>query len=271
VSPKAGLIWTPTKDTTMRFGYSQSLGGATLDQSYQLEPSQVAGFVQSFRSVIPESVAGGNAGAKFEMYGLSLEQKFKTGTYLAVSGEILNSDVDRKLGSFDFLVDQQEFPIPSVIRNKLDYNEKSATISAHQLLGQRWAVGARYRVSKATLDNSYPDIPSGIFGDLVAKQHQEGLLHEVDLSALYNHPCGFFSAGEAVWYSQDNSGYSPSLPGDEFWQLNAFFGYRFFRRRAEVRLGVLNITDEDYRLNPLNIYSELPRERTLSVRLQLNF
>jgi len=74
-----------------------------------------------------------------------------------------------------------------------------------------------------------------------------------------------------VWYSQDNSGYSPPLAGDEFWQLNAYFGYRFFRRRAEVRLGVLNITDQDYQLNPLNLYSELPRERTLAVRLQLNF
>jgi len=37
---------------------TRSFSGASLDQSYQLEPSQVAGFVQSYRSIIPESIAG---------------------------------------------------------------------------------------------------------------------------------------------------------------------------------------------------------------------
>jgi hypothetical protein len=29
----------------------------------------------------------------------------------------------------------------------------------------------------------------------------------------------------------------------------------------EVRVGVFNLTDQDYQLNPLTLYSELPRER----------
>ena len=66
VSPKAGLVWTPTDQTTFRMAYTRSLGGASLDQSIQIEPSQVAGFIQSYRSIIPESIAGGNAGAHFE-------------------------------------------------------------------------------------------------------------------------------------------------------------------------------------------------------------
>src|SRR5439155_20352370 len=74
ISPKAGLIWRPALDTVARFAYARSVAGASLDQSYQLEPSQVAGFVQSFRSIIPESIAGANIVAKFETYGLSLEQ-----------------------------------------------------------------------------------------------------------------------------------------------------------------------------------------------------
>jgi hypothetical protein len=36
-------------------------------------------------------------------------------------------------------------------------------------------------------------------------------------------------------------------------------------------LGVLNLTDQDYHLNPLNLYNELPRSRTLELRLQFNF
>jgi hypothetical protein len=53
--------------------------------------------------------------------------------------------------------------------------------------------------------------------------------------------------------------------------LNGIAGYRFFRRRAEVSVGVLNITSQEYRLNPLNIAPELPRQRTLTVGLKLNF
>ncbi len=58
LSPKAGLIWTPAENTIARFAYTRSLAGASVDQSYQLEPSQVAGFIQNYRSVIPESIAG---------------------------------------------------------------------------------------------------------------------------------------------------------------------------------------------------------------------
>jgi tetratricopeptide (TPR) repeat protein len=93
VSPKAGMIWTPLENSTVRFAYTRSLAGASVDQSYQIEPSQVAGFIQNYRSVIPESIAGGNAGAGFETFDLSLEQKFRTGTYLGISGEILDSTV----------------------------------------------------------------------------------------------------------------------------------------------------------------------------------
>ena len=63
----------------------------------------------------------------------------------------------------------------------------------------------------------------------------------------------------------------PLEPGDDFWQLNAFVGYRFPRRYAELSVGVLNLTDRDYRLNPLTLYAELPRERTAVVTLKINF
>ena len=58
---------------------------------------------------------------------------------------------------------------------------------------------------------------------------------------------------------------------DDFWQVNAFVGYRFPRRRAEIRLGLLNIADQDYRLNPLNLTAELPRERTLLASFRFSF
>ena len=42
-------------------------------------------------------------------------------------------------------------------------------------------------------------------------------------------------------------------------------------RRIEARLGVLNLTDHDYRLNPLTLYNDLPRERTIVASLKIYF
>jgi Tfp pilus assembly protein PilF len=273
LSPKAGLIWTPAENTTARFAYTRSLSGASIDQSYQLEPSQVAGFIQNYRSIIPESIAGANAGAGFETFDLSLEQKFRTGTYLGVSGEILNSTVDRVDGAFDFNFLAPP-AVPSVLRENLGYQEKTLQITANQLLGKEWALGASYRLSQAMLNDNYVDVPNSVLNGFVnfqPRQRTEGILNQLDLTAIYNHPSGFFAEGEALWFDQSNDGYTPAEPGDDFWQFNLFAGYRSPHRKAELTVGLLNIAGQDYNLNPLNIYNELPRTRTIAVRLQLNF
>jgi tetratricopeptide (TPR) repeat protein len=274
VSPKAGMILRPAADTAVRFAYTRSLAGASVDQSFQLEPSQVAGFIQSFRSIIPEAIAGANAGARFETYGLSLEQKFSTGTYLGLLGEWLNSDVNRADGAF--IVDPTvDTSAPAILREHLDYTEQSLLFTANQLLGDQWSVGASYRLSRAVLNDNFPDVPgNAIFGPPPAfqpKQRNQGVLNNLDLFAIYNLPCGFFGEGEALWYRQHNVGYAGAEPGDDFWQFNILAGYRFPRRHAELTVGLLNLAGQNYKLNPLNIYNELPRARTLAVRLNINF
>jgi len=278
ISPKAGLIWTPLKKTTVRFAFTHSLSGASLDQSFQIEPSQVAGFIQNYRSVIPESIAGGNAGARFETYDLSLEQKFGTGTYLGVSGEILYSTVDRVDGAFDSSPPFQFISVPSSLNEDLDYQEKTLQATANQLLGRCWSFGATCRLSQAVLNDDFPGVPNNIFfGPLPPgqpfqpSQKTRGVLNQLDLTAIYNHPSGFFAEGEALWNGQNNYGYTPAEPGDSFWQFNLFGGYHFLRRRGEMTVGLLNLTGQNYNLNPLNIYNELPRSRTLVARLQLDF
>jgi len=276
LSPKAGVIWTPLENTTARFAFTRSLSGATLDQSYQLEPSQVAGFIQDYRSVIPESIAGPNSGAGIETYDVSLERKFPTETYFTVSGEILKSTVDRVDGDYDYnpFSFTQPFPVPSGLNEDLDYQEKSLQFTANQLLGKEWALGAQYRLSQAVLNDDFVDVPDTVIGgftDFVPRQQTQGVLQQLDLTAICNLPTGFFTECEALWFRQDNQGYTPDEPGDDFWQCNLFAGYRSPRRKMEVTVGLLNIAGQDYQLNPLNIYNELPLTRTLEVRLQVNF
>ena len=158
VSPKAGVIWTPWRDTTLRGAYSRSLGGVSFDQSFQLEPSQLAGFQQTFRSLIPESVKGALAAQRYETFGAAVDQKFRTRTYVGLSAELLKSDSTQTLGTYDFV-----FPSPAApgsTRERLKFEEKSLRLTLNQLLSDEWALGAQYRLTHADLRDSFLDIPS---------------------------------------------------------------------------------------------------------------
>ena len=96
-------------------------------------------------------------------------------------------------------------------------------------------------------------------------QHNErSTLQHAQLFLRYNHECGFFGEWSSDWYHQVNHGQQPTEPGGAFWQHSVFLGYRFPRRHAELRVGVLNLTDEDYRLGPLNLHEDLARQRTFA-------
>ena len=270
-SPKTGFVWTPLRGTAVRGAYTRSLGGVSFDQSFRLEPSQVAGFLQSFRSLIPESVVGATAASTFDTWNISIEQRFQTGTYVGLGAELLESDLDRAIGIYE-LGSLFDFPVGRT-EQELRYREKAAMASIYQLVGRDWSFGARYRLSEATLHTRFPEIadntPSS--SPFQPSQQNRSLLHELRLFGIFNHPSGFFAEADANWYHQDNDGYLPALPGEDFWYFNAFVGYRFARQHAEARVGVLNITDRDYRLSPLSGLFEFPRERTIAASFRFYF
>ena len=272
VSPKFGLLFSPTPDSNVRAYYSRSLGGSFFDTSIRIEPVQVAGFNQAYRSLIPESVRGLVAGSIFELWGVGFDQRFSTGTYVGLEAEVLNSEAERSFGVYDAVFLK---PVTaSTTPEQLDYREKSLLATVNQLLSKEWSLGAAYRLSQADLDDRFTAIPGGVAvspGNLVLDQDLSAVLSQLSLTAIYNHRCGFFSSLEGLWSSQSNRGYAQDIPGDDFWHLNFFAGYRFPRRLAEIRVGVLNLTDRDYRLNPLNLHAELAHERTFAARFRFNF
>jgi len=236
----------------------------------------VTGFNQAYRSVIPESVAGASAAPTFDGRAVSVEQKLGPSTFIGVSGEIISSKVERVVGVVENAVSLggPTFPFSaSGTRENLDFRERSLIVTLNQLLGDAWSLGAHYRLSHAELGDRFPDIPSSatLNGGFQTEQQLEATMHQLNLFAIYNNPCGFFASASAIWTTQHNNGYTPARPAPDFWQFNVETGYRFAQRRAELRVGLLNLTDQGYRLNPLNLAQELPRERTLAVSFQFNF
>lgn len=304
VSPKLGIVLQPWRGATIRAAYMEAINGTSLEESLRLEPTQVAGFLQAYRSVASESVLGSQAGSRYRFSGLSFEQKLPTHTYFGIGYDKLLQNLDRTVGTYDFLnLSGQILGIePSSLPVKDRYQEDRVTATLNQLLGERWALGARYRYTRSKYDETSAlgsstgnaQYPGAV--DNLAKTTTRGTanFHEVSLYALYNDPSGFFARAEANWYQQSNANFitdglqsyadpdtgmvTPILqttnqgyPKSDFWHFNVLAGYRFHRDQCEVSCGVLNLMGQDYKLNPVNPYSDLPRSRTFVVRCKLVF
>ncbi|HKX63059.1 MAG TPA: TonB-dependent receptor, partial [Verrucomicrobiae bacterium] len=227
LSPKAGLVWTPVAGTVVRGAFSRSLGGASIDQSFRLEPTQVAGVNQSFRSILPEAVGGTQAGARFEVAGVSLEHRLPTRTYLGISGEHLESEIDRTTGVY--VVDFAAFSDPGGTREETRYREWALVATVDQLIGDEWSTGVRYRLSDADLEDQFDEIVPGAGTTVPPQQEVSATLHQVEIHAFYTAPSGWFAQAYALWNHQENQGYPEEL-GDDFWQFNVLAGYRLAQR-----------------------------------------
>jgi hypothetical protein len=165
-------------------------------------------------------------------------------------------------------------PLLSTTREHLNFSEDSLQFSLRQIFDQRFSAGLRYEVSHAKLNQAYA-IPPAIFqlpsrGDSA----YEGILHTLTLDALASLPNGLFAGTSATWRGQTvltDSTLGGPLPDENFWQIDLFAGYRSPRRHFESRIGLLNLTGCNYRLDPINAYSNVPRKQTLAVTLRFNF
>ena len=276
-NPKASIVWDIATNATVRGAYARSLGGVSAEESYRLEPTQLAGFSQDFRTLIPESLAGSVSAPDHEIAAAALDMKFRTRTYVGLQAGILQSEVRRDVGVFDlFFAPPAPTIVPSTTRQDLDYEEKFAGITLNQLISDEWAVSAQYFFVRSELTRHHPQLPP--LSDSPNSTNRAEL-HRVNLALLFNHPSGFFARAEGNWYFQQNLGGTNistgmtehELPDESYPQVNLFLGYRFPRHRGDITLGVMNLTGEDYRLNPISPYYEMPRERVFYAQLRFRF
>ncbi len=282
LAPKAGFIWNPIDPVTVRGAYTKSLGGVTLDQSYRLEPTQVAGFVQTYRTLFPISLTGPVSAQESETAGAAFEWKLPQRTYLTVQWERVAADANHTRGALLSDARPDPFnPLPVVgagFRQKLEYVAHSVEATLARLIGEQWSAGLRYRYERAELHSRLPAIDlTDQFPDVNLRRTSD--LHAGSVFAVFNHHTGMFGQGDLTWFAQQNEERSydgaalrnRELPSDIFPQLNLTAGWRFPRQRGEVSMGVLNATDDAYKLSPVNFYNEMPHERVFFGRLRFRF
>lgn len=268
VSPKAGVLWTPWDGTAFRAVYTRSLGGFSFDSSVRLEPTQVLGFLQTYRSLFPESVTGSVPGAEFETVGFNASQVIGERVYATVVVEELRSDADRTFGAFRFEPPGVLPAEPMSLKQNLEFRETLVGASVNVLAGRDVALAARYNYAWSRLETGVPALAS-IEPSLAPAEHTAHT-HEFNVTGLWRHPTGWFAQAAATWIWQENGGADAALGDEAVTQVDLVAGFRFPRRVATVSVGVLNVTDEDWRLNPLGFRAQLPRERTVVASVTFN-
>jgi hypothetical protein len=267
LSPKAGLDWTAPDGTRLRADYTRSMSGLVNDGDTTIEPSEVAGFNQAFRSILPESAGFGTPPAtRFETWGLGADHKFPTGTYVDAEAQLLTSRGNQLIGAWSGLI-----PVPQAVADLPQtqyFQEKDVFVSVSQLLGKEWAVGARYSLTSVDL-STHLNLPAGTGDAQLYNLHENSTLNEVSVFANFAVPCGFFSRLQANYWDQFNT--FAGEGGDGFCQFNLYAGYRFPHRHIEVMVGVLNVGNQDYHIDPVTYFLEQAHKRTFTTSLKFNF
>jgi hypothetical protein len=228
----------------------------------------VAGFLQSFRTLVDGSEVGGLPSPLFETGGASVLYKFPTRTYVGAEAFIRTAESERGVG----VIPVDPFTLLSgdafLLDETVDFEEWGGTVYINQLLSDEWAVGARYTFVDAELDRSFPALTAADIVNLTTSEQSD--LHQAEAYVIWNHSDGWFSRFSARLFSQDNAGYGTTRPDDTWTQFDVAVGKRFWDNRGAIQIGILNLADQDYRQNPLVSLPLAPRERTGFIELRLD-
>lgn len=273
LSPKFGLDWVLPEGTRLRAAYTHSMGGVINDSSTTIEPTEVGGFNQAYRSLIPQSAGFGTPPALvFNTYGVGVDHKFPTGTYVDAEAQMLTSQGNQLIGAYSE-------PNPSTLTlsdlsQEQYFNEKDAFASINQLICKEASIGARFSLTSVDLTANDFSPAAGVN----YPQHENSTLDELSLYLNYYVPCGFFARVEGNWFAQHNAniyynsaGAALAEPGANFWQCNIYGGYRFLKRHGEVMVGVMNVFNQDYNVDPVTYFLEQAHNREFVASLKFNF
>lgn len=275
--PKAALLWNLTPKVAVRAMHAWSLSGASFDESFRLEPAQLAGFAQSFRAVIPESVVGSVSGQFLKTWGTALDWKVKEGTYLGLEMRLTEANVQRNNGALmDYTtgtqVDVLQFP------QSLDHRSTAVGLGIHQLLGDEWSAGTGARFHNAKLTSLAPSLTQLDPDNNYLPGPRSATLKELWTHLQWQHPHGPFARAESVCLWQGHANRmtllegEPETHGHTFTsQVNLLAGWKFHSNRGELSAGVLNVGDTRHHIDPLSGYPDLPQARVFVARLKLNF
>lgn len=271
-SPKAAFHWDLSPAVAVRGMYARTLGGLSYEESVSLEPGQLEGFVQNQRSSVAETEAGSLVAPNNENGGLALDVRLLSRTFIGLELNGRRVLAEHSIGLFTENTDPLSGrpAVPASSQERLRFRQRTLGLNVDQLIAEEWSVSAGWQLNDTCLRIRYPEIlPLSSPGP---DRDEGSVSHATRLGVQFTQERGFFAQAQARWWYQQNDGYAPGYRADEsIYQMDVFVGWRFPHQGGEFRVGCLNATDQDYRLNSLSASNELPRERVWISKLRLEF
>ena len=229
LNPKFGILWSPTRNTTLRAAAFRTLGRPFISEFNiypTVQPTQVAGFNQFFFDA---------QGTRAWRYAVGLDQAFSRDVY--AGAELSARDLEAEI-----ILVSSEAPVVT----HRDWKERLVRAYTYWTPHPWWAVSAEYQYEAFKREFSGLESGAEAFTDLWTQR--------LPLSIGLFHPSGVTSTVTATFVDQtgkflpDRLGIDQPVPGsDDFWVLDASVGYRLPRRYGVLSLAVKNLLNENFR------------------------
>lgn len=256
LSPKAGIIFTPSRAVTARVGYGESLGKASRTDLISIEPTLIGGITQRYNDL---------AGTKSRNLGFGLDLHPRDSTFLGGEWSRRWLDENRSAALSEYVFDFDRGLGYSTVDLGENYDvpigQDLLSVYGYEVLSRNLVGGVDYRFVRQ--DINLPGDGS-LTGD-----------HRGQAFTRYFFANGLFLQGSAAYRYQDRrnvalSGEAPSNGSDGAWLMGAGIGYRLPTRHGLILLDVQNIFGQDISLDQTTYFNE-PVFSDPTVRLTANF
>lgn len=266
-SPKVGLIYQPGTTWIVQGMYSQSLGSVSLEGAYRLEPTQVSGLTQTFRTLIPESQFGSISGQEVEIAAMSVT--FNPTDRVSFRLDAANREAcsEDSFGIFSRFLPATVWT-PDQTPVLFDFRERELVVAAQALVHDNFTVNLRHEYENTRVEQTYTEIPMGV--SPLSPRVFEGDSHLTTGTMVYSHQSGLFARTDLIGMILRNRSSSPTLGDEDVFLANLGVGFRTRGRRLEVEVGVLNLFDQSFIVNGLSSSLDLPRERAAYIKMGVN-
>lgn len=286
--PKLGLTMQPINNWMLRAAYARVMSGFSIDDPFRLEPTQTVGFIHTYRSIIPENLTGTLPAADIDTFHVSLDAKAFENLYLGVDYFYGYSEAAARSTALD--QDSRDHGLlnqaPLYSYGELfEYREHEVVLRGDALIGDQLSTGASLSYNYVELDRDF--VFSRNFslaaGSSPSNNYTDTSSDLINLSTYvqWRAKGNWFVRLEADYWWQSSAHLplrangtlaSPFLVEEEsFPYFTLHTGYRLRNNHGEVRFTLYNLTDEQYTINGLNTFYELPRETTAAIAYRVSF
>jgi tetratricopeptide (TPR) repeat protein len=255
-SPKAGVVFTPSRELTARVGYGESLGKGTRTDLISIEPTMIGGITQRYNDL---------AGTKSQNLGFGLDLHPRESTFLGAEWTRRWLDENRSAALSEYVFDYDRGVGYGTVDLGENYDvpigQDMVSVYGYEVLTRNLVGGVDYRFVRQDIE-----LPGD--GSLTDD-------HRANVFSRYFLSNGVFLQGSASYRYQDRrnvalSGEGPSSGSDGAWLIGAGIGYRLPTRHGLILLDVQNIFGQDISLDQTTYFNE-PVFSDPTVRLSANF